>query len=244
LTSWFSGTYTQLNMAVSDNTTPYTADEYDRSVVRTIPFYKTIQSEALNLVKIIQPGVETWLDTGCGTGYLVEKALDKFPQTRFYLADPSEGMLKQASRRLEGYSKGRISLLPPASSQELMKYRNQITPSVITAVLCHHYIQRLQRVEATRACYELLEKGGLYLTFEIVSPETQSGIQAALERWGRFQINHGRAGAVVREHLKRFNDSYFPITIQEHLSLLRETGFQVAELFWFSYLQAGLYAIK
>jgi tRNA (cmo5U34)-methyltransferase len=231
-------------MAASDNTTPYTADVYDRSVVRTIPFYRTIQSEALDMVKTIKPDVENWLDTGCGTGFLVEKALDKFPGTRFYLADPSEGMLKQASRRLDGPGHGRITLLPPTSSQELLKHRDEVAPEVITAILCHHYIQRPQRIEATRACYDMLEKGGLYLTFEIVSPETQSGIQVALDRWQRFQLNHGRARADVSEHLKRFNVSYFPITIQEHLALLKDTGFQTAELFWFSYLQAGFYAIK
>jgi tRNA (cmo5U34)-methyltransferase len=244
LTGLFSYTYTQGNMAISDNTTAHTSDEYDRSVVKTIPFYKIIHSETIDLVKTLKPGVETWLDTGCGTGSLVEKALEKFPQARFYLADPSEGMLNQASRRLDWRGNSRITILPSSSSQDLLKFKNEITPSVITAILCHHYIRSQQRVEATRACFNLLEKGGVYLTFEIVSPETQAGIQAALERWGRFQINHGRAGAVVREHLMRFNVSYFPITIQEHLTLLRETGFKTAELFWLSYLQAGLYAIK
>jgi tRNA (cmo5U34)-methyltransferase len=244
LTRLSFNTYTHLNMAKTDNTTPYTADVYDRSVIRTIPFYKTIQSEALDLVRTIKPEVQTWLDTGCGTGYLVEKALKYFPQTRFYLADPAEAMLKQASRRLGGLEAGRIIILPPSSSQELLTYKNEFTPSVITAVLCHHYIQRPQRIEATRACYDLLDKGGVYITFEIISPETQPGIQAGLERWQRFQINHGRARDVVKEHIKRFNSSYFPITIKEHLTLLEDTGFQTVELFWLSYMQAGLYAIK
>jgi tRNA (cmo5U34)-methyltransferase len=37
---------------------------------------------------------------------------------------------------------------------------------------------------------------------------------------------------------------YFPITIEEHLSLLREIGFEVIELLWFSYMQAGFYCQK
>jgi tRNA (cmo5U34)-methyltransferase len=231
-------------MAKTDNTTPYTADVYDRSVIRTIPFYRTIQSEALDLVRTVKPEVKIWLDTGCGTGYLVEKALYYFPQTRFYLADPAEAMLKQASGRLSWVETGQIKILPPASSQELLKFKEKLIPSVITAILCHHYIQRPQRIEATRACYDLLEKGGLYVTFEIISPETQPGLQIGLERWQHFQINHGRARAAVREHIKRYNASYFPITISEHLALLKDTGFQTVELFWLSYMQAGIYAIK
>ncbi len=231
-------------MTESDNTTPHKALDYDRSVIRTIPFYRTIQSETIDLVRTFKPEVKIWLDTGCGTGYMVEKALDLFPQTQFILADPSKAMLSQAGQVLYGIEETRVKFLPPASSQKLLKYKKEFTPNVITAVLCHHYIQRPQRAEATRACYELLEKGGIYVTFEIVSPDTQTGLRAALARWGRFQRTHGRARADVSEHLKRFNVSYFPITVQEHLTLLKDTGFQTTELFWFSYLQAGFYAIK
>jgi len=43
-----------------------------------------------------------WLDTGCGTGNLVELALKAFPDTRFILADPTEKMLHAAVARLKG----------------------------------------------------------------------------------------------------------------------------------------------
>jgi len=43
------------------------------------------------------------------------------------------------------------------------------------------------------------------------------------------------------KHLKRFNKAYFPITISEHLDLLKQCGFSVAELFWYSYMQACHY---
>jgi len=48
----------------------------------------------------------------------------------------------------------------------------------------------------------------------------------------------------VENHLKRFNVEYFPINIEEHLSLLRKSGFSVVEMFWYSYMQAGFYCIK
>lgn len=44
--------------------------------------------------------------------------------------------------------------------------------------------------------------------------------------------------------MTRFKHKYFPITIGEHLNLLKRVGFRVAELFWLSYMQAGFYAIK
>jgi len=48
----------------------------------------------------------------------------------------------------------------------------------------------------------------------------------------------------VDKHIKRFDSEYFPITIVEHLDLLKETGFGDINLFWYSYAQAGFYAVK
>ena len=49
---------------------------------------------------------------------------------------------------------------------------------------------------------------------------------------------------VAEEHAKRFNNEYFPISVEEHLNLLKETGFKNVNLFWLSHMQAGFYAIK
>ena len=76
-----------------DNTTPHTSFDYDGHVRQTIPFYETMHREAVDLVHRAKPGASCWLDTGCGTGYLVELALPLFPQTQFLLADPSAAML-------------------------------------------------------------------------------------------------------------------------------------------------------
>jgi len=60
----------------------------------------------------------------------------------------------------------------------------------------------------------------------------------------RFQMERGKSAGATASHIKRFGVEYFPVTVEEHISLLRETGFKIVELLWFSYLQAGFYAIK
>ena len=231
-------------MAKSDNTTPYTADEYDKSVRQTIPYYEIIQSETVDLVRTIKPEVNCWLDTGCGTGYLVEIALPRFPQTIFVLTDPSGLMLKQAKNRLKGLPEKRVKYLPPTPSGSLNIYKNEIHPQIITAILSHHYLQKPQRYQATQVCYQLLDKDGVFITIENVTPVTQQGVSLGLDKWKRFQVEHGRSKSEAEEHVRRFNSAYFPISIEEHLNLLRETGFKSIELFWMSYMQAGFYAVK
>ena len=69
-------------------------------------------------------------------------------------------------------------------------------------------------------------------------------IEIGMKYWKNFQESRGRDEKEVEIHLKRFDVEYFPITINEHISLLKKSGFRVVELFWRSYMQAGFYCIK
>jgi tRNA (cmo5U34)-methyltransferase len=229
-------------MVQQDNTTPHQSSEYDYKVRQTIPFYETMHQEAVDLVKTVRPDVVCWLDTGCGTGSLVELALGVFPQTRFILADPAEAMLEQARKRLAGAGEARLNFLPPVSSEDLQMVG--AAPEVLTAIQCHHYLRPAGRRRAVQACYDVLDDRGLFVTFENIAPRTARGTQLGLERWGRFQVGAGRSLAVVESHVQRFGAGYFPITVDEHLRLLTETGFCTVEMFWFSHMQAGFYGIK
>jgi tRNA (cmo5U34)-methyltransferase len=224
----------------NDNTTPHRAEEYDAKVRQTIPEYDAIHRDAIDLVRTVRPDVSLWLDTGCGTGHLAELAVPAFPKCSFLLADPSEAMLALARKKLARHW-DRVRFLDPADTSAVSMDR---APDVITAIQSHHYLDRQGRQRATAHCYDLLGPGGLYVTFENTSPETGEGIRLGLERWKRFLVDSGRSVAEAESHAKRFGTEYFPIMVEEHLALLRGAGFRVVELFRFSYMQAGFYAIK
>jgi tRNA (cmo5U34)-methyltransferase len=228
---------------MGDNSTPHAAGRYDAEVTRTIPFYDQFHSQTIDLVRVVLPRVSVWLDTGCGTGSLVEQALPFFPGTRFLLADPSIAMLDIARGTFAGSSPERVCLLD-AMATERLAGNVPGTPQVITAIQCHHYGDEQARKAATDACFRLLESGGLYITFENIRPDTERGREIGLDRWCAFQREAGRQDREVEEHRLRFGKSYFPITVTDHLDLLRASGFGVAEVFWLSHMQAGFYAIK
>jgi len=228
---------------MSDNATPHSASVYDAEIFRTVPFYSLFHTETIDLVQTLVPGVSVWLDTGCGTGYLVAQALPLFPETRFLLADPAQSMLDQARNRLAKTTSTRVCFLGAFPSEELAGVVSE-TPQVITAIQSHHYGGDIVRRRATAACFQLLDTGGLYITFENIRPDTEQGSKAGLDRWCRFQIEAGRSQTSVEEHRARFGKNYFPITMAQHLELLRTTGFSAVEMFWLSHMQAGFYAIK
>ncbi len=225
------------------NTTPHLPEDYDVQVANTIPYYSSFHQETINLIKSLPSRPKVWLDTGCGTGSLVKKAFLEFPDTRFILLDPSESMLQQALEKLSAFMPERVEFLKPCPTQKLSCELKE-KPEIITAIQCHHYLCSEDRVKATKVCYDILEDNGIYITFENIRPLTKKGILIGKQYWANFQLSKGKCQEEVHKHLARFDVEYFPITIEDHLKLLRETGFRTVELFWCSYMQAGFYGIK
>jgi len=228
----------------NDNATAHPAHQYDAEVRKVIPFYDSIQSETLDLVRSVAGEPALWVDTGAGTGALVERAVAAFPRTRFVLADPSEAMLTQARLRLGGAKVERVTVLPAVDSAGLSRVEPPLRAQVVTAVMCHHYSTPPERRAAVQACYDILTPGGLLVVFENVECDSPRGRELGLARWRQFQLQQGRAPEVVDQHLARFGTELKPVRIAEHLALLRAVGFAPAEIFWRAHLQAGFYAIK
>jgi tRNA (cmo5U34)-methyltransferase len=230
-------------MPGSDNTTPHFSKDFDHEVRNTIPYYESFHKETINIIKATAIEPDIWLDTGCGTGSLIELAIEKFPHTKFILSDPSARMLDQARKKLSKYPKDRLKFLDPIPTQEFSSESFK-KADVVTAIQSHHYLSPKDRLKATKVCYDILNEYGVYITFENTRPATDKGIEIGREYWKNFQLSRGRSGERAENHMERFDVGYFPITIAEHLKLLGKTGFRVVELLWFSYMQAGFYAIK
>lgn len=224
---------------MSDNLSSHTADQYDAEVAKTIPFYEEIHNQVIDLVKTYNPQVTSWLDTGCGTGTFVKKAISEFQGCSFFLNDPSEKMLEICKAKLKGE---KIKILGCHTTDEIKLDDNSL--DVITAIQSHHYLNREERAQSTLKCLSLLKQGGIYITFENVRPHSNETVKIGLERWEKFQLSIGKKPEDIRNHLKRFDTEFFPITVTEHLKLLYDTGFFTNEVFWLSYMQAGFYAIK
>ncbi|MFA5267252.1 MAG: class I SAM-dependent methyltransferase [Methanoregula sp.] len=227
-------------MQKPDNTTSHNADQYDRQIRLTIPHYDDIHEEILTFVKAQYPHPRTWLDTGCGTGFFIRNARDVFPETEFFIADPSEGMLAKAAQTLQGCRHSLLGRYGTADIPGITKRRFD----VITAIQCHHYLTREGRNEAARACCSLLNDGGFFITSENIRPFSGEGIARSLASWGAFQRDAGRTDGEVKNHLARFDQEYFPITVTEHLQCYRDAGFCVAEILWLSGMQGVFWCRK
>lgn len=226
---------------MNDNKTSKPASEYDANVGKTMPHHWLFYDEALDLIKIVQPRPAAWLDAGCGTGILAGKAAALFPDTHFVLLDPSDAMLAVAKEKFAANEKmNRTYVLAGTESVDFAPE----SFDVITAILSHHYFDQETRRKSTAKCFDMLKKGGVYVTFETVAPDTALGTKIGLERWRNVIINNGKDKAAAERHISRFGTELLPITVAQHLALLKQVGFATVELFWRSGMQAVFYAIK
>ena len=115
---------------------------------------------------------------------------------------------------------------------------------VITAIQCHHYLSPEGMEQAVSTCYKALKESGVFITFENIKMETDAADEIALKRWKTFLEEHGNSPEDVKMHIERRGVEVFPITVGQHLELLRKCGFRSVNVLWTSYLQAGFWAIK
>lgn len=218
----------------------FNANVYDEKIRQTIPYYDTMYTQILDLVQAVVPCPKTWLDIGSGSGKMILVCAEQYKKDcpDFVMCDISEDMLNIAKQNLLGKVKAKFW---NCAAQDIDAHERF---DVVTAIFVNHYLDRKERLKSLKNSWNALKKGGIFVTFENTAPLTQQGKAIALERWKSYQLAMGKEHMEVQNHIGRYGVSYFPITISEQMDLLQESGFKCAEPFWFSYLQAGFYAIK
>lgn len=225
---------------MKDNTSSYNSSIYDANITNVLPYYLEFHGQVIDVAKMINRENKAkvkWLDTGCGTGTLALRALGEIPDIEFTLCDPSEGMLEIAKEKLSGKN---IHFNTVAS--DALSYKNEF--DIVTAIQSHHYYDIDTRVIAVKKCYEALKEDGIFMTFENIKMSTEESDAIALKRWGQFLLDHGWTPEGVKAHQARRGTEMFPITIEQHLEMLKNAGFKSVNILWVSYMQAGFWAVK
>lgn len=221
-----------------DNKSAFNVSRYDENIRKVIPLYDEIYKQIFSVINAYYGDKKiSVLDTGCGTGNFGIKAYELLNISELVLCDPSERMIEDAKMKLKDYSCEFI-----CTGSENLTFENRF--DVVTAIQSHHYFNKASREKAVLNCFRALKSSGIFICFENTAPYTETGKNIVLKRVETFGLKSGRTPEEVRSHTARYNREYFPITISEHLDILRKTGFKVSELFWHSYMQSGFYALK
>lgn len=168
---------------------------------------------------------------------MAKTAFECFDINCFVFCDVSEGMLNIAKERYSDI--GNVSEFYHTELCDI-EFNNEF--DAVTCIQVNHYLHDQERKKSIENCYNALKDGGIFITFENIAPFTTNGEKLFLRRWLDYQTASGKTQMQAEAHINRYNKSYFPITVGGQLSVLYKCGFNVAEVFWLSYMQAGFIA--
>lgn len=212
-------------------------EKYDSSIRKTLPFYEEFYKQVVDILKVSEKKNLLWLDAGCGTGKMYEAAQEELSIQEFVFADISENMLDIARNRFQKEGK----YFKKMAVQELNDHERY---DVITAIQIHHYLTQREREESVKKCWNALKPGGFFFSFENFAPNSEFGKKLFMQRWKEYQLQNGISMEEADRHIMRYGKDYFPITVEQHLTLMKKCGFQIVEMIWISYMQAGFMGVK
>lgn len=220
-----------------DNGSPFHSNEYDKKIKLTLPYYEDFYKQIIDLIKIYNTSPLTWLDVGCGTGKMAELALSQANIKKFIFCDSSSEMLNIVKERFN---------LPNTEFllSTIQELNYQDTFNIITSIQVNHYLKKEERITTLQNYYNALKPNGIYITFENFAPSTKAITNLYLERWKSYQIAQGKSPLEAQNHITRYNTSYYPLSLSDHLNLLKTVGFKTTEILWLSYMQVGILSIK
>lgn len=215
---------------------PYAPAEFDQYILSTLPYVREFYLQTLSMIHQYGKTEGKLLDLGCGTGMLEKLLREDFPGLSLEGIDPSEEMLIVAKQKQIPNV-----VFRQATSQEI---HAEDEYDIITAIEVHHFLQPDERKAVVSNVFRALKEGGIYIAFENVLPEDSDLKEQELNRWKNFQIAAGKTEEEAELHKKRCGIFYFPVTVEDHIRLLKETGFRHVYVFWRSHMQMGIMGIK
>ena len=222
---------------MNDNLSAFNSHNYDTQIKKTLPYYDLFYGQVIDLVKTMYHGPVTWLDVGCGTGKMAQVAFETVPIESFVFCDSSIQMIQVVKERFP-YDTVDFCV---CDVQDI-NYSNAF--DVITAIQVNHYLSKEDRKRSIDKCYASLKENGVFISFENFAPFTNTGKNIYLNKWKNYQLQQGKSMKECETHISRYGKEYFPITITEHIELLKKCGFKTAEILWVSNMQMGIWGQK
>jgi SAM-dependent methyltransferase len=231
---------------------------YDESADQIHPRYLEMQDTILQLLPLAGEGRAVVVDAGGGSGRLIERTLDRWPQAIGIVVDQSEAFLALAERRLARFGDRAVCLQSRLQDDWLGQLPS--SPSAIVSMSAIHHLDAVEKQTLYRRCAAALPVGGVLLNGDEVRPADDAEYLRLLTEWTdgmRQGIAEGRITPLFTDALDRFTDRNVTRfgqpkasgddchqTADEQLAYLRAAGFSAVDLPWRQEMWALLRGVR
>ncbi len=183
------------------------------------------------------------IDLGIGTGYLTERFLNSFPNSRVVGIDGAQAMIELAKARLTSLaSRVEFVIGDFRKLQELAPGAGPV--DIVFSAYALHHLGRPDKERVLRQVVELLVRGGWFVNADLIvadSPELQSRLQeirvAGIVERARGSDKRFADLVSTRRFLADLekNERDQPLTLAEDLEVLQTSGLKNVSALWLEY---------
>ena len=216
---------------------------YDADMELMHPNRSKMVQIALEVLPISRTTALRAIDLGMGTGYFSERFLQEFPNSRVLGIDGAPAMIELAKARLKSF-KSRVEFVTGdfRKLQELAPDAG--TVDIVFSAYALHHLSRSDKETVLKQVVELLVPGGWFINADLIvadSPEQEGRLQqiriaGIVERAGGADSRFADS-ALTRQFLEdlELKEADQPLTLDEDLALLRNSGLKNVSAFWLEY---------
>ncbi len=201
------------------------------------------------------------IDLGGGSGRLMERILDRWPQIQGVVIDQSEPLLALAERRLARFGDRAACVLSRLQDDWVpLLARPAVQVTAFVSMSAIHHLDPAEKQSLYRRCYDVLALGGILLNGDEVRAEDDGEYLANLNSWADHMRREMAGGTIpppfhsalhgwIDRNVTRFgqpkksgDDCHESIATQ--LAYFRSAGFSLADSPWQKDLWAILRGVK
>ncbi len=204
---------------------------YDADILKIIPGYEALHTNALHLLETSLPEDAFLLIAGVGTGNETVAAALRNPGWRVTGFDIAENMIKTASEKIKRHSLGdRVELIQGTIDDVL-----QDPFDAATALLIMHFIPYAEKLDFLRGVNSRLRPDGILITADITCDRESYEFETFATAWENYMLTT-REKKDADETLGHTRHDLDILSHEETLDLLARAEFTNPRLFWKSLL--------
>lgn len=222
------------------------ANGYDAAAEQIHPHYLEIQDVILAALPFDQEAAFTVVDAGGGSGRLVERLLDRFPQARGLIIDQSEAFLGLAERRLGRFG-SRAACHRVRLQDDWPATLNEEIHAIVSMSAIHH-LDVGEKRECYNRAFQSMDAGGIFINGDEVRPDDDAAYLSELRAWADYMRQLILNGAVpqpihetmngwIHRNVDCFGQAKMSgddchETVDAQLDYLADAGFLSVDVLW------------
>ncbi|MCP3660165.1 MAG: class I SAM-dependent methyltransferase [Bacteroidetes bacterium] len=214
------------------------AKNYDKQMSKIIPFYLDMLDALINAIPFESKKSLKICELGCGTGNVTLLLKQKFPSSKITCVDMSENMLKAAKTKLNKYSDITYIL----KDFDKLKFTGKFD-LIISSLALHHLETDENKKQFYQKIYAALKKDGVFYNADVTKGATAYLEKMYLTQWIEF-MQMQLKDEEIKEYIKIRNRSDIPVSLDKHITWLKEIGFKNVDVVWKYYAGTVYGAIK